>query len=112
MPGSPAGGRLGMIRWVIKWALRLALAVVALVVVLLLCRNAILRTVIENRIRAQTGMEVRIGKYSSDLFSPVVTVEDLKIYNTAEFGGAPFVSIREVHFELDPQALALHKLHF
>lgn len=99
-------------RWLFKWALRLVLAAVALVVVLLLCRNAILRAVIENRIRAQTGMEVRIGKYSSDLFSPVVTLEDLRIYNTPEFGGAPFVRIREIHFELDPKALALHRLHF
>jgi hypothetical protein len=101
-----------MIRWVLKWVIRLALAAAALVVVLLLCRNSILRTVTEHRIRAQTGLEVRIGKYSSDLFSPVVTVEDLRIYNTAEFGGTPFVNIREIHFELDPEALALHRLHF
>jgi hypothetical protein len=99
-------------RWLFKWALRLVFAVVALVVVVLLCRNSILRIVIEHRIREQTGMEVRIGRYSSDLFAPVMTIEDLKLYNTPEFGGTPFLSIPEIHLELDPQALALHKLHF
>ena len=99
-------------RWLFKWVIRLVFAVVALVVVLLLCRNSILRVVIEHRIREETGMEVRIGRYSSDLFAPVMTIEDLKLYNTAEFGGTPFLSIPEIHVELDPEALARHKLHF
>src|ERR1041385_6419818 len=72
-------------KWLFKWALRLVLLVVALVVVLLLSKDTIFRIVIENRIRSRTGLDVKIGKYSSSIFSPVITIENLRIYNTAEF---------------------------
>ena len=97
-------------RWLIKWLLRLILLVVVLVVLLLVFKDSMLRVVAENRIRRQTGMEVKIGKFSSGIFSPVVTIENLKLYNTAEFGGTLFLDIPELHLELDPLALAQRKL--
>jgi uncharacterized protein involved in outer membrane biogenesis len=93
-----------------KWLLRLILLVVVLVVLVLVFKDSMLRVAAENRIRAQTGMDVKIGKFSSGIFSPVVTIENLKIYNTAEFGGTPFLDIPELHIELDSIALTQHKL--
>ncbi len=96
---------------VVKWGLRLALLAAALMVLVFLSKDNLLRIVVERRIRSATGLEARIGKYSSGVLSPGVRIEDLKLYNTAEFGGTPFLDVPEFHLELDPAALAQHKLH-
>jgi len=97
-------------KWLIKWLLRLIFLVVVLVVLVLVFKDSALRVVTENRLHKQTGMEVRIGKFSSGIFSPVATIEDLKLYNTAEFGGTLFLEIPELHIQLDSFALAQRKL--
>ena len=88
-----------------KWLLRLVMAVVVLAVLLLLFKDSILRSIVEHRLRQRTGMEVKIGKFSSSLFAPVFTLENVKVYNPAEFGGAPFLSVAELHLELSPSEL-------
>jgi hypothetical protein len=99
------------VRRLFKWIFRLIILVIVLIVVLLLCFDSIMKAVAENRIRAQTGMDVKIGKFSVGLLSPVVTIEDFKLYNTAEFGGTLFLHIPELRVEYDRAALAEHKLH-
>lgn len=98
-------------KFLFKWLLRLVLLVIVLAVLALVFKDSVLRVVAENRIRQKTGMDVSIGKFSSGIFSPVVTIENLKLYNTAEFGGAPFLNIAELHIECDPVAFARHRLH-
>ncbi len=95
----------------LPWALRLALALAMLVILGLILKDPVLRMVVERRIRSRTGMDVHIGKFSSGLFSPVLTIQDLKVYNTAEFGGAPFLDVPELHVEFDAVALRRGKLH-
>jgi len=97
-------------KWLFKWALRLVFLAVVAVVLLLVFKDTILRKVAEHQIRAETGMEVKIGRLSSSLFSPVVTIENFKLYNTPEFGGTEFLIIPELHLELDADALAGQKL--
>jgi hypothetical protein len=97
-------------KWLFKWLRRLVLLVVLLVVLLFVFKDSILRVVAEQRIRSQTGMDVKIGKLSAGIFSPVVTIENLKLYNTAEFGGTLFLDVPELHIECDPVALAQRKL--
>ena len=99
-----------MKRRIFKWLLRVALAVVALVVLLFAFKNSILRVVAERRIRDETGMRAEIGRMSSGIFALVVTIENLKLYNTAAFGGAPFLTIPELHLECDCNALKQGKL--
>jgi uncharacterized protein involved in outer membrane biogenesis len=99
-----------MIKWVIKWLLRIAVVGVVLVILLLAFKDSIWTALAEHRIRSQTGMEVRIGRFSSGILSPVVTIENLKLYNTAEFGGTLFLDIPELHMEFDPIALAQRRL--
>lgn len=99
-----------MIKSVFKWALRIVVLAVVAVVLLLVFKDNILRLVAEHQIRANTGMDVKIGRFSSGLFSPVVTIENLKLYNTPEFGGTEFLIIPELHIEFDAQALADQKL--
>jgi uncharacterized protein involved in outer membrane biogenesis len=96
---------------ILKWFFGAVLLVIVLAVVLLLSLDTILRVVAENRIRAQTGMDVEIGKFHLGLLEPVVTITDLKIYNPPAFGGTPFLNIPEIHVEYDRDALAKNKIH-
>ena len=98
-------------RRLFKWAIRLVILVVVLAVVLLLSLDPILKTVVERQLRSETGMDARIGKLSVGLISPAVTFQNLRLYNTAEFGGTVFVDIPELRVEYDREALAQRKLH-
>jgi hypothetical protein len=100
-----------MIKFFFKWLFRLVILAVALVVILLLSRNAILRVYVEHRIYARTGMDAEIGRFSTGLVEPEVTIQNLRLYNPPSFGGTPFLNIREIHVEYDPAALARHELH-
>jgi uncharacterized protein involved in outer membrane biogenesis len=102
-------------KWIFKWLLRLFLAAVALVimavVVLLLSYNSILRVAMERQIRAQAGMDAEIGSVKIALTSPTAEIRNLKIYNSPEFGGTPFLDIPEIHVEYDRAALARREIH-
>ncbi len=94
----------------IKWLFLLLFVAIALIVGLLLSKDAIAKAAAEQQIRAQTGMDVKIGRFSIGLLSPVVTIENFKLYNTPEFGGTPFLDIRELHLEYDRAAFARRQL--
>jgi len=98
-------------KWLFKWALRLVFLIGVLLVVLLLSLDLIFKALVERQIRAATGMEVKIGNLSVSWLSPVVTIENCRLYNPAEFGGTPFLDIRELHVEYDRAALARRTLH-
>jgi len=94
-----------------KWFLRLVVLCILLLVGLLLSLDSVFKALVERQIRAGTGMDVTIGKFSVGLLSPIVSIENLKLYNSAEFGGTPFLDIRELHVEYDRTALAQRVLH-
>lgn len=100
-----------MIRWVFKWLFRVCLLVVVLIVILLLSLNSILRVVIEHNIREQTGMDAEIGRFKLGWTKPIIEIQDLKIYNSPQYGGTPFLDIPEIHIEYDRLALAKKDLH-
>jgi uncharacterized protein involved in outer membrane biogenesis len=93
-----------------KWALRVVVLLVIAVVLLLAFKDTILRKVAEYQIRSQTGMDVKIGRFSSGLLSPDVTIENFKLYNTPQFGGTEFLIIPELHIEFDADAFKQQKL--
>ena len=98
-------------KWFFKWLFRLFLLAVVLIVILLLSLNSLVRVYLEHRIRAQTGMDAEIGKFSIGLAEPTVTIQNFKLYNPPDFGGTPFLDIREIHAEYDRAALARHEIH-
>jgi len=98
-------------KWLLKWLFRLFLLAVVSIVILLLSLNSILRVWAEHRIRAQTGMDAEIGRFSLGLIEPTVTIQNLKLYNPPSFGGTPFLDIPEIHVEYDRAALARHEIH-
>lgn len=97
-------------KWLLKWIFRIVALGILAIVLLLVFKDSILRMVAEHQIRAETGMDVKIGHFSSGLFSPVVTIENLKLYNTPEFGGTEFLIIPELHVEFDADALAQQRV--
>ncbi|HVK59620.1 MAG TPA: hypothetical protein VM735_12625 [Candidatus Kapabacteria bacterium] len=100
-----------MIKFVFRWAFRLVLLALVLVIGLFLLKDNIARNLTEERIRRETGFDAKIGKMQFSLFSPRVTLENLIIYNPAEFGGSIFLNAPDLHIEYDRKQLALGKLH-
>jgi hypothetical protein len=101
-----------MIRWVFKWIFRFALLAVVLVAVVFFCRDLILAAVVENRIAATTGLDVRLAKMRTGLGRPYVSLEGLRVFNPAEYGGGIFLEIPDLHIEVDPDQLRGGKLKF
>ncbi len=99
-----------MIKWIFRWGFRLFLVLLVLVIALLLSVDSITRAVVERRLRAETGLDVRVGSLSLGLLSPVITIENLKIYNRPEFGGSPLVDLPELHLVYDRAELSKHRL--
>jgi hypothetical protein len=98
-------------KFVLKWALRLFLVAVVLAVIFFLSLDSIIRVVIEHNLHKQTGLRAEIGKFHFGLFEPVVEIKNLQLYNSAEFGGTPFLSIPEIHVEYDKPALKQGQIH-
>lgn len=94
----------------IKWLFILGVVGVALGVGLLFSKDAIAKAAVEQQIRTQTGMDVKIGKFSLSVLSPIATIENLTLANPADFGGIPFLNIRELHIQFDRDALAHREL--
>lgn len=100
-----------MIKFVFRWAFRLVLLAVVLAIGLLLLKDKIARNLVEERVRQETGFDVKIGKLEFSLFAPRVTLENVVLYNPAEFGGSVFLDIPDLHIEYHQKPLALGKLH-
>ncbi len=100
-----------MIKWFIKWLFRLAILAVVLVIIFLLSLDSILRVIIEHNIRAKTGMDAEIGRFELGWTAPTIEIQDLKIYNPANFGGTTFLDIPEIHIEYDREALLKKEIH-
>ena len=100
-----------MIKFVFRWAFRLLILAVVLGIGLVLLKDTIAKSVAEQRIRRQTGFDAKIGRLEVGLLSPKLTIENFVLYNPAEFGGSPFLSIPDLHVEYNPDDLAFHRLH-
>jgi hypothetical protein len=100
-----------MFKRILKWGLRLLLVVVVLAVIFFLSLDSIFRVIIEHNVRKQTGMQVEIGKFHLGLTEPVMEIKNLEIYNSAQFGGTPFINIPEIYVEYDPVALKNKEIH-
>ena len=98
-------------KFLFRWAFRLLLLAIVLVVSLVLLKDTIIKAVTENRIQAETGWQVKIGRMETGLMTPTVTIENLVLYNPAEFGGSPFVDIPEFHMEYDLDQIRSGLIH-
>jgi uncharacterized protein involved in outer membrane biogenesis len=100
-----------LFRWVVRIVLGLVLLAAAAVVAAVLLLDTIAREIVVSRLRSQTGMEVQISAVHVGLLSPTISMEGLKLYNTADFGGSVCLDMPELHLEYDPSALRAGRLH-
>lgn len=100
-----------MTKFIFKWGLRLVLVVVVLAAVFVLSLDSLLRFAIEHQLRQQTRMRVEIGKFHLGLTQPVIKIQQFRLYNSAQFGGTPFLDIPEIYVQYDRAALARNEIH-
>ena len=101
-----------MIKFIFRWAFRFLILAIVLVVALLLLKDQIIKAVVESQIRKNTGMDVKIGAISVSFTQPVFNLENFVLYNTAEFGGGPFLDVPDLHLEMYPDAARKQELRF
>ena len=98
-------------RWFLRILWWLTFVAIAAVVLVLANREWIVRDLVQKEIRKVTGMNAEISGVSFSVLEPKLTLENFKLYNSADFGGALFVDATEVHFEFDSAALKKRELH-
>jgi uncharacterized protein involved in outer membrane biogenesis len=90
-----------MIRRLVRWAFYALILALVLLVAGFLLLDTIAKNVLEMEVGEQTGLEARIGKMSVGLLTPTVTIEDCELHNSARYGGALLLNIREMRVEYD-----------
>jgi hypothetical protein len=98
-------------RFLVRWAFRLFILLLVMAVALVLLKDVLAKAAAEHQIRSRSGLEVKIGSLELGLSAPTLTVEDMKIFNPAEFGGSPLLDIPDLHIEYDLRALAGRQIH-
>jgi hypothetical protein len=100
-----------LFRWAVRIVLGLVLLALAGAVASIILLDTITKEVLVSRLRSQTGMEVKISSVHIGLLSPTISIEGLKLYNTADFGGAVCLDMPELHLEYDASALRARQFH-
>ncbi len=96
----------------VGWTLGVLGFLLTVLLTLLLCKDAIVKSIAERRIRERTGFTARIGHLETGFGSVKVTVKDFKLFNPPEFGGLAVFDIPDLFMELDAAQLAEGKVHF
>jgi uncharacterized protein involved in outer membrane biogenesis len=94
-----------------RWGLCAALICVALCATLVLLKDSLAKSYFQRRLRQEIGLEVIVENLHLGLLSPTMTLHNLKILNTADFGGLPLLDIPEVKLEYARGELLSGTLH-
>ncbi len=97
--------------WFLKILWWLTFVVIVLAIMVLANRDLIVKQLAEREIRAATVLEPEIGDISFSVLEPKLTLNNFRLYNTAEFGGTLFLDVPELHIEYDRAAFRRHELH-
>ncbi len=100
-----------LLRWLFRIALGLLILVIIGATAAILLLDTVVREVLTSRMRAATGMEVKISSVHVGLLSPTMTIEGLKLYSTPAFGGSLCLDMPELHLEYDPAAVRSGMIH-
>jgi hypothetical protein len=95
----------GRMKRLLKWGIRLVLVLIVLVVLAVALRNTLARPLVEKEIRRATGLTAILGRVSFGLTAPTLRVENLRLLNSAEFGGEVFADVPDLQVEYDFVAL-------
>jgi hypothetical protein len=101
-----------MIRFIFRWLFRLLLLGIVLAVAAILVKDTIIKSLVTTAVARKIGLPVKIGVMEVGLLTPTVSLENIVIYNSAEFGGAPFLEIPELYIEYDLRDARNRETHF
>lgn len=101
---------LALIRFVFRWSLRLIAFAIVLTVALVLFRDALLREWLVFRLQSLTGLETRLASATINLRDTSLTLEELQLRNSPEFGGSWLLVAPRLRFELDTAAFARREI--
>ena len=90
----------------------LILLIASLLAGLFLARNALAKVLIEQVVKAVTGLPLHLGGLDVNVAGEFVKVDDLKLFNPAGFPEEPMVSIPEIYVAYDLAATLKGTLHF
>lgn len=97
---------------ILRWFIAVAALLLVLCVVALLSKDAILKKVTVKRIKAETGLDAKIGGFQLSFSSGSLRLSDFKIQNEPEFGDSALVHIPKFDLVVDSQQAAGGKLRF
>jgi hypothetical protein len=95
---------LALIRFAFRWALRLVAFAIVLTVAVVLFRDALLREWLLFRLRSVTGLETELAAVTLNLSEASLTLDQLRLRNSPEFGGSWLLVAPRLRFELDTAA--------
>ena len=101
-----------LFRWAFRIAVTLILLFIVLAVVAVLLKDVIAKNLTERNLRDNTGMDAKISNLEVGLLTPTLSMEGMKLYNTAEFGGGTFLDMPELRMEYIPDEVRGGKLRF
>ena len=98
-------------RRIFRWVLGVLLVVGVLVGLLWAFKDDVARRLATDRIESETGLRAQIQRFDFGIARPTLTIEDLLLFNTKEFGGDVFLDLGRLHVEYDQGALSNGRLH-
>jgi uncharacterized protein involved in outer membrane biogenesis len=96
----------------LRWAIGIIVVLLVVAGVVLIFMDQIIKGVAVRRIRAQTGMEARIGELNVKLGSGSLRIKDFQLLNPPQFGNSPMLVMPELFMEMDQEAARSGKLRF
>jgi len=99
-----------VIRFAFRWLFRLLVVAIVAAAAAFLAKDILLREWALYRLRKVTGLETHLDSARAGLFTGTITLTDLRLYNSAEFGGGLLISVPDLHLEIDGDALPRREL--
>ena len=96
----------------LRWAAGITAALLVLIVALLFSRNWILKQVAIRSVAENTGLRAEIGSIHSGLRSPFLHLQQVRLFNTPEFGGGLLLDAPEFYARFDSAVATAGRLHF
>lgn len=98
-------------RRIFRWILGVLLVIGVLAGLLWAFKDDVARRLATGRIESETGLQAEMERFNFGVTRPTLTIEDLVLFNTKEFGGGVFLDLGKLYVEYDQQALSNGQLH-
>jgi hypothetical protein len=99
------------LKWLLKFLWWFTFVVIALFILAFAYRNWMIKQVVEKEVHDVLGLGAEADSLSVGILEPKVTAGNLKLFNSAEFGGTLFMDMSELHVEYEASALKRHEIH-